>query len=48
MDKFKCSQGSMQDCVYVNTIHYITSDYNDNIFNLEKENSQIKITIKVI
>lgn len=23
-------------------IHYITSDYNDNIFNLEKENSQIK------
>mgnify|MGYP004457874883 FL=1 len=24
------------------TIHYITSDYNDNIFNLEKENSQIK------
>lgn len=24
------------------TIHYITSDYNDNIFNLEKENSRIK------
>ena len=24
------------------TIHYITSDYNDNIFNLEKENSKIK------
>ena len=24
MNKFKCSQGSMQDCVYVNTIHYIT------------------------
>lgn len=24
------------------TIHYITSDYNDNIFKLEKENSQIK------
>lgn len=24
------------------TIHYITSDYNDNIFNLEKENCQIK------
>ena len=24
------------------TIHYITSDYNDNIFNLEKENPQIK------
>lgn len=24
------------------TIHYITSDYNDNIFNLEKENKQIK------
>ena len=24
MDKFKCSQGSMQDCVYVSTIHYIT------------------------
>ncbi len=24
------------------TIHYITSDYNDNIFNLEKENNQIK------
>ena len=23
-------------------IHYITSDYNDNIFNLEKENKQIK------
>ena len=23
-------------------IHYITSDYNDNIFNLEKENNQIK------
>lgn len=23
-------------------IHYITSDYNDNIFNLEKENSRIK------
>lgn len=23
-------------------IHYITSDYNDNIFNLENENSQIK------
>ena len=24
------------------TIHYITSDYNDSIFDLEKENSQIK------
>ena len=24
------------------TIHYITSDYNDNIFNLEKENPKIK------
>ena len=24
------------------TIHYITSDYNDNIFKIEKENSQIK------
>lgn len=24
MDKFKCSQGSMQDCIYVSTIHYIT------------------------
>ena len=24
------------------TIHYITSDYNDNIFHLEKENSKIK------
>ena len=24
------------------TIHYITSDYNDNIFNLEKENEHIK------
>ena len=24
------------------TIHYITSDYNDNIFKLEKENSKIK------
>ena len=24
------------------TIHYITSDYNDNIFNLEKENDRIK------
>lgn len=24
------------------TIHYITSDYNDNIFKLEKENKQIK------
>ncbi len=24
------------------TIHYITSDYNDNIFELEKENSQIR------
>ena len=24
------------------TIHYITSDYNDNIFNLEKENDHIK------
>lgn len=24
------------------TIHYITSDYNDNIFNMEKENDQIK------
>ena len=24
------------------TIHYISSDYNDNIFNLEKENKQIK------
>ena len=24
------------------TIHYITSDYNDNIFNLEKENDQIR------
>lgn len=24
------------------TIHYITSDYKDNIFNLEKENDQIK------
>ena len=24
------------------TIHYITSDYNDNIFNLEKENNQIR------
>ena len=24
------------------TIHYITSDYNDNIFNLEKENSRIR------
>lgn len=23
-------------------VHYITSDYNDNIFNLEKENKQIK------
>ena len=24
------------------TIHYITSDYNDNIFNMEKENANIK------
>ena len=24
------------------TIHYVTSDYNDNIFNLEKENEHIK------
>ena len=24
------------------TIHYVTSDFNDNIFNLEKENNQIK------
>ena len=24
MDKFKCSQGSLQDCIYVNNIYYIT------------------------